>query len=408
MISRRQLLSAGVTFSALTYGGLNLHAQAMTAPKTGNKLMVIFLRGAYDALSVVVPTGSDFYFEARPNISIMRPDPANLLASLRLDRDWSLHPALAESIYPLWQAGQVAFVPFAGTDDVSRSHFETQDTIELGQPIENSRDYNSGFLGRIARELGASANPVSFTQDVPLVYRGAVNPIPNLAVNLLSKPNIDAHTQSLIESMYKTPAAEALVPLIGVQTGFSSINQAFDIFADEMDAASKGAPEVKGFPLYARRMAELMGQGYDLAFFDIGGWDTHVSQGNAEGDLAKKVGELGRGLAEFARASGPDWNKTTVVVISEFGRTFHENGDKGTDHGHGSVYWVLGGTVKGGRIAGPQQKLVAETLFENRDLPVLTDYRGLIGGVVSRLYGFNADAMARIFPGTPKVDLGLV
>jgi len=118
------------------------------APQTSSRLLIVFLRGAYDAANVIIPTSSDFYYQSRPTLAVAKPDPANPNAALPLDADWSLHPALKDSILPLWAKGQIAFVPYAGTDDMSRSHFETQDTIEMGQPLGGSRDYNSGFLNR--------------------------------------------------------------------------------------------------------------------------------------------------------------------------------------------------------------------------------------------------------------------
>jgi uncharacterized protein (DUF1501 family) len=155
-------------------------------------------------------------------------------------------------------------------------------------------------------------------------------------------------------------------------------------------------------------MGRLMASDFGLGFVDVGGWDTHVNQGGATGYLADRLSELGRGLAGFAEDIGPAWHDTTVVVVSEFGRTFRENGDKGTDHGHGSVYWVMGGQVRGQRIAGPQVALTPATLNQGRDLPVLTDYRGLIGGVAARLYGLGAERVGQVFPHTAAIDLGLV
>ncbi len=408
MISRRSLLTLGAGLTAVTATGLTISGRAIAAPETGVRVMVVFLRGAYDATSIVIPTSSDFYYQSRPTIAIARPDPANAKAALPLDADWSLHPALVDSIYPLWQSGQVAFVPFAGTDDLSRSHFETQDTIELGQPLGPSRDLNSGFLGRMATALGANARPISFSQDVPIIFRGGAAPIPNLAVNSIGKPTFDDRQQGLIEAMYQTPEAARIAPLVGVQTGFSVHQQAYAAMQQEMTAASRGAVDATGFSLQAQRMAELMHTGYNLAFLDVGGWDTHVNQGNADGQLASKIADLGKGLSSFAKASGPDWDRTTVIVVSEFGRTFRENGDKGTDHGHGSVYWVMGGNVRGKRMLGPQVKIAQDTLFQNRDLPVLTDYRAMVGGIIRPLYGLNDSAMDSIFPGVKPVDLQVV
>jgi uncharacterized protein (DUF1501 family) len=150
-----------------------------------------------------------------------------------------------------------------------------------------------------------------------------------------------------------------------------------------------------------------MNSRYNLGFVDIGGWDTHVDQGAAAGYLANRLAELGRGLAAFAQASGPTWQDTVVVVISEFGRTFRENGDRGTDHGHGSVYWVLGGGINGGRLVGGQVKVEPATLFQNRDYPVINEYRALLGGLFARLYGLRGDRLQKVFPGVKPRELGL-
>ena len=176
----------------------------------------------------------------------------------------------------------------------------------------------------------------------------------------------------------------------------------------EMIAADRGAVSAQGFELSARRIGRLMRDQFNLGFVDVGGWDTHVAQGGTTGYLAGRIGELGRALAGFAQEIGPQaWNDILVVVISEFGRTFRENGNKGTDHGHGSVYWVLGGAVKGGRMAGEQVKVDHATLLQNRDYPVLTDYRAFFGGLFARAYGFDQEALQQVFPGVAPKDLAL-
>lgn len=401
--SRRGLLGAG-----LAGGALMASSRVLAVPALGSqRLLVVFLRGAYDAANIVVPVSSDFYYAARPTIAIARPDPANPKAALPLDGDWGLHPALAESLYPLWQKRQLAFVPFAGTDDMSRSHFETQDTIELGQPLAGSRDYRSGFLGRLAATV-AGCHPIAFSNQVPIAFHSASLQVPNLAVNTVTKPSFDARQQKLIEAMYATPTAQALAPQVAVTEGFSVREDAYGALQDEMAKASRGAINPRGFEAQARRIAALMLDRFNLAFLDVGGWDTHTNQGAADGALANRIGDLGRGLAAFAEASGPQWTNTTVIVISEFGRTFRENGNKGTDHGHGSTYWVLGGNVRGGRMVGPQVRLSPDTLNQQRDFPVLTDYRAMLGGIFARLYGLSARQVAAVFPEMPPVDLGLV
>lgn len=402
-LSRRDLIR-----SAALAGPLVLAGRAFAAPAAGSRLLVVFLRGAYDAVNIVVPSASDFYHQARPSIALARPDPANADAPLPLDADWSLHPALKDSILPLWQAKQIAFVPFAGTEDMSRSHFETQDSIELGQPLGGSRDYQSGFMGRLAGVLGGD-RPIAFTEQLPLCFRGGPV-VPNIALgNAGSKPPLDARQSKLIEAMYKGQHAAGVDLDTAVTTGFQVRDRVFQSIRDEMEQAGRGAITAKGFELAAQRIGHLMREQFNLAFVDVGGWDTHVNQGGAQGYLATRIGELGRGLAAFSREIGPEaWPNTTVVVISEFGRTFRENGDRGTDHGHGSIYWVLGGGIAGGRMAGPQVRLAPETLNQGRDLRVLTDYRALIGGLAARQFGLSSAQLARVFPGVAPADLHLL
>jgi len=400
---RRQFLTAAATAVPLTTLAGRLYAM----PQAGARVLVVFLRGAYDAANVVIPTGSDFYYQARPNIAVPRPNPADPNAALPLDADWSLHPALKDSLLPLWTKGQVAFVPFAGTDDLSRSHFETQDTIELGQPIQGSRNYGSGFMSRLAGALSESrqagaVQPIAFTDQLPLTFRGGAQ-TPNMGIANVGKPGVDQRQAKLIQSMYAgTPLAAS------VAEGFKVRDEVYETVSAEMKAANRGAASPKGFELSARRIGRLMQSQFNLGFVDVGGWDTHVNQGGATGYLAGRLGELGRGLAGYADEMGPAWNDTVVVVISEFGRTFRENGDRGTDHGHGSAYWVMGGAVKGGRIVGDQVRVDQASLNQNRDYPVLTDYRALMGGLFQRVYGLDQARLATVFPSAAPKDLRLV
>lgn len=383
---------------------------ATRSPAAGQapRLLLVFLRGGYDCAHLLVPHASSFYYESRPHIAIARPGEPD--GALALDADWGLHPALAATLAPLYRQKQVAFVPFSGTEDLSRSHFDTQDSIELGQPLSARRDYRSGFLNRLAAEIGAQArwrdglSPMAFTDTLPLVLRGSYD-VPNTALSATAgKSFIDERQAEIIASMYGgTPLAAP------VAEGFQTRSEVARSMQGEKDAASRSALSTKGFEGTARRMARLMQSRYDLGFVDVGGWDTHVGQGAASGALANRFEELGRGLAAFADEMGaPAWRQTTVVVLSEFGRTFRENGNRGTDHGHGSVMWVLGGGVAGGRIAGEQQAVTAATLFQNRDYPVLNDYRSVLGGLFARMYGLPPSAIARVFPSTKASDLKLV
>ncbi|MDE1953272.1 MAG: DUF1501 domain-containing protein [Betaproteobacteria bacterium] len=379
----------------------------------GPKFILVFLRGAYDATNMLVPYANDFYYDARPHIAVPRPaangsvdDPQ---AAIRLDADWALHPALRASMLPLWQAGQLAFVPFAGTRDMTRSHFETQDHIELGQG-PRTHDFNDGFLNRLVQQLGGRAQPMAFTAQLPLSLRGPER-VPNMAIAQVGRSGVDARQQALLESMWgDTTQAAAVHEGFAVHATVMHDMQAQGWEA-EMVAASRGAINPRGFVAEAARVGGLMRASFDLGFIDVGGWDTHVNEATvngAQGQLADKLGALGQGLAALAQAMGPAWRDTTVVVLSEFGRTFRENGNRGTDHGHGTVYWVLGGAVRGGRIAGEQLALSPATLNQNRDYPVLSEDRDLLGGLFTRLWGLNVRQLQAVFPDCQPVDLRLV
>ncbi len=394
-MDRRTLL---LSMAALPLATVRM--QAIAAPASGSKFLLVFLRGGLDTASVLVPVGSEFYYRVRPGIAIARPG-SQSDAALPLDSYWGLHPALGATLLPLYQQKQLAFVAFAGTDDVSRSHFETQDSIELGQGLGGARDFGSGFLNRLASAV-SGVKPIAFTEQLPLCMRGS-HQIGNVAMHSVAKPAIDSRQRDLIANMYAPTRFS-----VPVGEGFAVREEVMLDLADEMDTSGRDAMSAKGFERDAQRMGKLMSESFDLGFIDIGGWDTHVGQGAARGYLANRLDELGRGLAAFAAAMGSRWSDTTVVVLSEFGRTMRENGNHGTDHGHGTAYLVLGGAVRGGRIAGEQREVSEAGLFQNRDLPVLNEYRGLLGGLFARLYGLGTKDIEHVFPGVSARDLQLV
>jgi uncharacterized protein (DUF1501 family) len=396
-MKRRTLLKTlAAASAAVSAPSIAMAGQLWSTPASKTRLLFVFMRGGYDATSLLVPVSSQYYYQVRPNIAIPK------TAALPIDADWGLHPVLGETIHPLFTAGQVAFVPFAGTEDLSRSHFETQDSIELGQALDRTRDYRSGFLNRLAATLNTDrASAISFTDQLPLIMQGGLQ-VPNTALRSVNKPSVDARQAKMIAAMYDGTALAQ-----PVRDGFAVREDVMKEMSGEMLAANRNAVSTKGFELEARRIAKLMKDKYNIGFVDVGGWDTHVGQGNATGYLANRLEELGRGLSGLAQEMGPDWKDTVVVVVSEFGRTFRENGNRGTDHGHGTVYWVMGGSVNGGKIHGEQVRLEQPTLFQNRDYPVLNEYRAMFGGLLSRMYGLNAGQVETIF-GTKGRDLGLV
>ena len=400
-MNRREFLLASAS-AAAALPALSFSGKLFATPTNAPRFLLVFLRGGYDCNNLLVPYGSDFYYESRPTLAIAKPDPNNPNSAIALDANWGLNPVLRDTIYPLWQRKQIAFIPFAGTDDLSRSHFETQDNIESGEPTAQRGDFRSGFLARLSGTL-PGVPPIAFTQSLPLSFQGAGKDIPNISLKGDTKSHFDARQSAILTQMYQgTSLASATADGLALPVTVSQ-----DL-RDEMVHASRGAPSATGFATETQRIATLMRDQYRLGFVDVGGWDTHVNQGSVTGGLANNLKNLGAGLAAYADALGDEWNNTVVVVVSEFGRTFRENGNKGTDHGHGTVHWVLGGKVSGGRIAGEQVAVSQSNLFQNRDYPVLNNYRDVLGGTLKRVWNLSNSQLETVFPGATPRDLQLV
>jgi uncharacterized protein (DUF1501 family) len=243
---------------------------------------------------------------------------------------------------------------------------------------------------------------MAFTDRLPISMQGR-RLVTNMSLGRTGKPGTDARQTALLQKMYAGTTLER-----GVAEGLDTQKAVAMEMATEMADASRSAVTAKGFELEATRVARLMRDQVRIGFVDVGGWDTHAGQGGATGALAQRVTDLSRGLDTFAREMGPDWQRTVVVVISEFGRTFKENGNRGTDHGHGTAYWVLGGGVKGG-VRGEQVALTGTAaLNDKRDWPVLNEYRGVFGGLFQKMYGLDAAQLQRVFPGGAPRDLQLI
>jgi uncharacterized protein (DUF1501 family) len=388
--------------TALAAPALTVSGRLFAAPPSSPRFLLVFLRGGYDCANVVIPYSSSYYYESRPNIAVAKPTGPNATdGAVALDADWALTPALRTSIAPLYASRQALFIPFAGTEDLSRSHFETQDSIELGQPLQGSHDLRSGFLSRLA-DVVNGADPIAFTDSLPVCFRGDRD-IPNISLKGVGKPVFDTRQASVLADMYAGHPLQSKV-IDGLELR-QEVGRALEM---QMKEASRDAISPKGFELEARRIGRLMRDQYRIGFVDVGGWDTHVNEGAAQGALANNVESLGRGLAAMSQELGGEWRNTVVAVVSEFGRTFRENGNKGTDHGHGSVHWLLGGSINGGRIAGEQARVDKGSLFQDRDYPVLNEYRAVLGGLFSTLWGLSADQVQRVFPGSAPVNLQLV
>jgi uncharacterized protein (DUF1501 family) len=374
-------------------------AWAATAEGGPKRLVVIFLRGAIDGINVVVPYDEKAYYDVRSTIAIGRPGTDG--GALPLDGRFGLHPALL-SLLPLWSNKTLAFIHAAGSPDPTRSHFDAQLFIENGTPGRNTTP--DGWMNRLLAALPAPHGPtdaVSIGPTLSTILKGKL-PVANLPLGphaadpmLLDRPEVSRE----FDRLYAGDDAIARA----YREGRAARAELLGDLAEEMQRANNGAPPPGGFPAQAARLGGLLrrDQRIRLAFASLGGWDTHVNQGNDKGQLANHLRPLGDGLAILAKELGQAWSDTVIVVLSEFGRTVHENGNGGTDHGHGNVIWVLGGDVRGGQIYGDWPGLATPQLYQRRDLAVTTDYRLALVAILERHFQLDDRQLAEIFPDLP-------
>jgi len=419
-MQRRSLLQrtllAGV---GLTSVGQHAWAAGVDAsPSKPKRLAVIFLRGAVDGLNIVVPYADSGYYSARSSIAIPRPGSEG--GALDLDGQFGLHPALA-SLVPFWQSGKLGFVHASGSSEGTRSHFDAQDFMESGTPGHKSTP--DGWLNRVLGSLPtkpgdtvAPTRAVSIGAVLPRIYAGP-NPVANIVngnnatkSTLLDRPAIGNAFDKLYNKDDKLSGAYQASRAAHAEVMDSLDGHSMD---STMQAANNGAPLPNGFPDDAARLATLMRNDphVQLAFMALGGWDTHANQGSAKGQLANRLYPLGQGLAALATRLGPVLDDTVIVVMSEFGRTVRENGNGGTDHGHGNVMWLLGGPVAGGKVHGRWPGLAPGSLYEGRDLAVTTDFRQVLTEVVQQhllMPQVRLQAIFPHYPGDTRNALGVV
>lgn len=370
---------------------------AADAPSPRKKVLVaIFQRGAVDGLNVVVPHGESRYYDLRPTIAIPRPD-GSPDSAVDLDGFFGLHPSL-KPLKSIYDSGHLAVVHAAGSPDPTRSHFDAQDFMESGTPgLKATPD---GWLNRaLVKESKASpVRAVSLGPELARTLRGhnhavAINRLDNFQVR-------DAIGASTFESMYGTTTDKFLNG-----TG----RETFDAVKLMQSIQKQGYTPANGAKYPGGRLGPSMQQvaqliksnvGLEVAFTDVGGWDTHVNEVGAKpsvGQLANLLNEFGLSLAAFYQDLGDRMADVTVVTMSEFGRTARENGDRGTDHGHANVMFAMGGDIRGGKVYGDWPGLAEEQLYENRDLNLTTDFRDVLGELVTRHLGNRQ--IASVFPG---------
>jgi uncharacterized protein (DUF1501 family) len=373
-----------------------VYAEVDRAAASRKKLVVIFQRGACDGLNVVVPYAEKNYYKMRPTIAIQKND------VLDLDGFFGMHPAMS-AMKPLYEQGHLAIVHAAGSPDPSRSHFDAQDFMESGTPgLKATPD---GWLNRALQVevLSGEASPfraVALSAEVPRTLQGKV---PTVAVSNLQDFSVGGRgpkpsaVSNAFEAMYDE-SSDAMLHGTGQET-FEAVKMLRAANPGQYTPAAGVAYPNGAFGNSMRQIAQLLkaNLGVEAAFSDIGGWDTHQNQGAANGQLANRLTEFSNAIAAFWRDMGDDAENVTLVTMSEFGRTARQNGTGGTDHGHANVMFVLGGTVKGGKVYGKWPGVDDGQLNEGRDLKVTTDFRNVLGEAAYKTLG--SKRLDVVFPG---------
>ena len=371
---------------------------AAGTPASRKVLVAIFQRGAVDGLNVVVPFGEKVYYDARPSIAVPRPG-SGANAALDLDGFFGLHPSLSP-VMPFFKDRSAAFVHAAGSPDATRSHFDAQDFMESGTPgVKSTTD---GFLARaLAVQRTGTPSPlraVAVAPGLPRILSGAGGAVSMANVAQFGIHGGDSGAASdSFESMYGEAVSGTLA---------GTARESFDAVRILKSAdPSKIAPEngadypKSPFGNSLKQIAQLIkgNVGLEIAFTDVGGWDTHAGEGGAQGQLGNRLRDYGQAIAAFAKDLGSRMADVTLVSMSEFGRTVRENGNRGTDHGHANVMLLLGGGVKGGKVYGKWPGLDSSHLYENRDLAVTTDFRDVFAEILGKRMGLKN--LAPVFPG---------
>jgi uncharacterized protein (DUF1501 family) len=362
-------------------------------------LIAIFQRGAVDGLNVVVPYGEHSYYDLRPNIAIPKPD-GGVESAINLDGYFGLHPSL-QSFKPLWDSKRLAIVHASGSPDSTRSHFDAQDYMESATPgVKSTQD---GWLNRY---LQSKADPqkslfraVSMTQNMPRAMQGKA---PTLAISNLADFSIragqsSASMQGGFEAMYDQTVNDALHGT-GKET-FEAVNYLKQVNPSQYKPENGANYPRTPFGNALLQIAQLIkaGVGLEVAFTDIGGWDTHVNEGNQQGQLSNLLRQFSSSIAALYTDLGARMDDVVILTMSEFGRTAKENGNRGTDHGHANAMFVVGNSVRGGKVYGEWPGLKSDQLYEGRDLALTTDFRDVFGEIATKHLGTTN--LKTVFPG---------
>ncbi len=396
------LASIGVSLSTPSFLQRAVLGQARSLITGGKRktLIAIFQRGAVDGLNVVAPHGERNYYDLRPTIAIPKPESGNAEAAINLDGFFGFHPSLAP-FKPLWDTKRLAVIHGAGSPDNTRSHFDAQDYMESATPgVKSTSD---GWLNRY---LQSKADPekslfraVSMTQTMPRVLQGRAQALAfsNLADFTIRAGKSSASLQGGFEAMYEQTVNDVLGGT-GRET-FEAVNYLKKVNPAQYKPENGAQYPRTPFGNSLLQIAQLIkaGVGLEVAFTDIGGWDTHVNEGSARGQLGNLLQQFSSGIAALYSDLGQRMDDVVVLTMSEFGRTVRENGNRGTDHGHANAMFVLGNSVRGGKVYGEWPGLKNDQLYEGRDLALTTDFRDVFGEIASK--HLHSSNLQTVFPG---------
>ena len=373
----------------------------LSAAQKGKVLICLFQRGAADALNIVVPHGERAYYQLRPNIAI--PQPLSGLgnrAALDLDGFFGLHPSLSP-LKPLWDRGLLAPIHAVGSPSATRSHFDAQDYMESGTP--DNKGTTDGWLNRYLATSGTCEEckvtpfrAVAMAPQTPRILEGGA---PSVAMNSLEEFAVrTAGEQSArLEALYRNGSAD-LVHGTGAEM-FDAVKMLRAASPEQYQPQNGATYPRSPFGQRLRQIAQLIrsGIGLEVAFADVGGWDTHVNQGGVQGQLAQRLDDFAQSIAALVADLGDRMENVVILTMSEFGRMAHQNGNGGTDHGHAGAMFVIGGAVRGRKVYGKWPGLEAGQLYEGRDLALTTDFRTVFAEIARKHLGAaKIDAM---FPG---------
>jgi uncharacterized protein (DUF1501 family) len=396
------LASIGVSLAAPSFLERAVLAQMRERITGGRRktLIAIFQRGAVDGLNMVVPFGERNYYDLRPSIAIPKPESGSAEAAINLDGFFGLHPALS-SFKPLWDSKRLGIVHAVGSPDNTRSHFDAQDYMESATPgVKSTAD---GWLNRYLQSKIDPARSlfraVSLTQTMPRILQGKA---PTLAISNLADFTIragrsSASVQGGFEAIYDQTVNDVLGGT-GKET-FEAVNYLKKVNPSQYQPENGAQYARSPFGNSLLQISQLIkaGVGLEVAFTDIGGWDTHVNEGNSRGQLAQRLQDFSGGISALATDLGQRMDDVVILTMSEFGRTVRENGNRGTDHGHANAMFVVGNGVRGGKIYGQWPGLKSEQLYEGRDLALTTDFRDVFAEVAKKHLG--TENLQAVFPG---------